>query len=168
MKGMIVLSHGLESGPSATKVTALAQVAEQFGWQHVRPDYRGIDAPREMRGIDQRIALTLESAGSHRRVVFAGSSMGAFSSGLASLERSCDGLFLLAVPMKVGDRAFAAASVPTTLVHGWEDEICAVAPVIDFARGRNDTLHLVPDRHRLAARVDYCAHAFAQFLRSLD
>lgn len=168
MKGMIVLSHGLESGPLATKVSALAQVADEFGWQHVRPDYRGIDAPRQMRGIDQRVAMALEAAGEHRRVVFAGSSMGAFTSGLASMQRACDGIFLLALPMQVGDREFAAASVPTTLVHGWDDEICPVNPVIEFARQRSATLHLVDDRHRLEAHVQYCNHAFAQFLRDLN
>lgn len=167
MKGMIVLSHGLESGPMATKVSALAQVAEEFGWQHVRPDYRGIDAPRQMRGIDQRIAMALEAAEGHSRVVFAGSSMGAFTSGLASMQRACEGLFLLALPMRVGERDFAAAAVPATLVHGWDDDICPVEPVIDFARGRDDTLHLVADGHRLEEHVQLCNHAFAHFLREL-
>ena len=167
MKGMIVLSHGLESGPMATKVSALAQVAEEFGWQHVRPDYRGIDAPRQMRGIDQRISMALKAADGHGRVVFAGSSMGAFTSGLTSMQRACEGLFLLALPMRVGERDFAAASVPTTLVHGWDDDICPVEPVIDFARGRGDTLHLVADGHRLEEHVHLCNHAFAHFLREL-
>ena len=38
--GHVILSHGLESGPEATKVSALAKVAEQLGWTHERPDYR--------------------------------------------------------------------------------------------------------------------------------
>ena len=44
MKGTIILSHGLESGPQATKVAALAAVANQLGWAELRPDFRDIDA----------------------------------------------------------------------------------------------------------------------------
>ena len=32
MKPFLILSHGLESGPDATKVTALAEAAEALGW----------------------------------------------------------------------------------------------------------------------------------------
>ena len=32
MRGHCILSHGFESGPDATKVTALATVAERRGW----------------------------------------------------------------------------------------------------------------------------------------
>ena len=32
MRGHCILSHGFESGPDATKVTALADVAERLGW----------------------------------------------------------------------------------------------------------------------------------------
>jgi hypothetical protein len=38
MKGTVILSHGLESGPNATKVSALARVADVLGWRSVRPD----------------------------------------------------------------------------------------------------------------------------------
>ena len=42
MKGTVILSHGLESGPQATKVSALAEVCAELGWDSVRPDYRSI------------------------------------------------------------------------------------------------------------------------------
>ena len=47
MKGHCILSHGFESGPDATKVTALAEAAERLGWSHERPDYTDLDAKRE-------------------------------------------------------------------------------------------------------------------------
>ena len=78
MKGTVVLSHGLESGPNATKVSALAEVAESLGWAAVRPDYLDIDARKDPRAIDARIARTLAHASAEGRVVFGGSSMGAF------------------------------------------------------------------------------------------
>ena len=170
MKGTIILSHGLESGPHATKVSALADVSAQLGWNSVRPDYREIDATRDLRAINARTALALASAPVDGRVVFAGSSMGALVSGLASLQRRCEALFLMALPVGIPGHplAFSAAAVPTTLVHGWRDELCPVDAAIAFARGRGDTLHLVDDDHRLGAHVDYCAEAFRQLLLALE
>lgn len=169
MKGTVILSHGLESGPLATKVTALAQVVTALGWVETRPDYRDLDARRDPCEIDARVARALDHAPRHGRIVFAGSSLGAFTSGLASLERVCAGLFLMALPIGIPGypRAFKAASVPTTLVHGWQDELCPVDAAIDFARERRSTLHLVGDDHRLGRHVEFCADVFRQFLAEL-
>jgi predicted alpha/beta-hydrolase family hydrolase len=169
MNGTVILSHGLESGPQATKVSALALVCDALGWASVRPDYRDLDATRDPLAIDARIARALEQAPREGRVVFAGSSMGAFISGFASVRRASAGLFLLALPTAIPGypHAFAAADVPTALVHGWHDEICPVDAAIDFARARGATLHLVRDDHRLGAHVDGCAMVFRDFLASL-
>ena len=170
MKGTIVLSHGLESGPDATKVTALARVADELGWASIRPDYRDLDATRDVAAITARAARAVESAPAEGRVIFAGSSMGAFISGFASMQRDCAALFLMALPVGIKGYAFdyKAATVPTVLVHGWRDDICPVNAVIEFARQRGDTLHLVDDDHRLGAHVDFCAETFRQLLRQLD
>jgi len=50
-RGHCILSHGFESGPDATKVTALAEVAERLGWTHERPDYTDLDALREVSSV---------------------------------------------------------------------------------------------------------------------
>ncbi len=169
MKRTVILSHGLESGPHATKVSALAEVAVELGWAEIRPDYRDLDALRDPREIDARVARALEHAPEDGEVVFAGSSMGAFTSGLASLQRSSVGLFLMALPVGIPgySRPFAAAALPTAMVHGWRDEICPVDAVIDFARDRQATLHLLDDDHRLGAHVRQCAELFRQFLVAL-
>ena len=170
MKGTVILSHGLESGPQATQVSALAEAAERLGWTSVRPDYRDLDATRDLRMIEVRTARALAESPAVGRVVFAGSSMGALVSGFASLQRRCEALFLMALPVGIPGYpvAFDAARVPTTLVHGWRDELCPVDAAIAFARGRGDTLHLVDDDHRLGAHVDYCAEAFRQLLLALE
>ena len=166
MKGTVILSHGLESGPEATKVSALANVCDALGWASVRPDYRAIDARRDPLAIGERIALALQHVPARGRVVFGGSSMGAFISGFASIQRACEGLFLLALPTAIPGypHAFAAADVPTTLVHGWSDDVCPVDAAIAFARARGDTITLVRDDHRLGAHVDFVAEQFRQFL----
>lgn len=170
MKGTIILSHGLESGPDATKVTALARVADELGWVSFRPDYRDLDASRDLQAITARTARAVAAAPASGRVIFAGSSMGAFISGFASMQRECAALFLMALPVGIKGYAFdyKAATVPTVLVHGWRDDLCPVNAVIEFARARGDTLHLVDDDHRLGAHVDYCAEAFRQLLLSLE
>jgi predicted alpha/beta-hydrolase family hydrolase len=169
MKGVVVLSHGLESGPHATKVSALAEVCAELGWDSVRPDYRDIDARRDPQAIDARIAHALAHAPADGRVVFAGSSMGAFISGFASIERTCAGVFLIALPTAIPGypRAFAVADVPMTLIHGWNDELCPVDAAIAFAQSRRAALHLVDDDHRLGAHVQYCADMFRHFLAAL-
>ena len=170
MKGTVILSHGLESGPQATKVTALARVAEELGWASLRPDYLDLDATHDPVQISRRIERALEHAPRKGRVVFGGSSMGAYTSGLASLKRDCDALFLIALPVAIEGypQVFDAARVPTVLVHGWRDELCPVDDAIAFARERGDTLHLVDDTHRLTANVEYCADAFRQLLIAIN
>jgi alpha/beta superfamily hydrolase len=169
MQGTVILSHGLESGPGATKVSALAAVADALGWRSVRPDFRAIDASRDPRAIDARITHLLDATPDSGRLVFAGSSMGAFVSGFASLERACEGLFLLALPVAIEGyaRTFDAAPVPTQMIHGWNDTLCPVEATTALARQRGDALNLVADDHRLGQHVEYCAQVFRRFLLSL-
>jgi len=166
MKPLLILSHGLESGPDATKVSALAAIAQPLGYRSVRPDYRDLDAARDVRRIDERIARLKQHVAADEPVILAGSSMGAFISALASVELNCIGLFLIALPTRISGyaRQFEAARVPTALVHGWDDELCPVNAVIEFARARGDTLTLVRDDHRLSAHVDFVARQFRDFL----
>jgi len=170
MKPFLILSHGLESGPDATKVSALAQIAAPLGFESVRPDYRDIDAHRDPARINERVARLKQHAPPHAPVILAGSSMGAFASALASLELpGCIGLFLIALPVEIPGytRAFDAAHVPTALVHGWDDELCPVDAAIDFARARGDAITLVRDDHRLSNHVDFVAEQFKLFLTGL-
>jgi pimeloyl-ACP methyl ester carboxylesterase len=166
MKPFLILSHGLESGPDATKVSALARIAEPLGFRSVRPDYRDLDATRDVKRIDDRIARLKQQAPPDSPVILAGSSMGAFTSAIASQDINCVGLFLIALPVAIPGYvgAFGARRVPTALVHGWDDELCPVNEAIAFARRRGDAMTLVKDDHRLTAHVDFIAGVFRQFL----
>ena len=117
MKPFLILSHGLESGPDATKVSALARVALPLGFDSARPDYRDLDAGRDVARIDDRIARLKQHAPKQRSVILAGSSMGAFISGYASLELDCVGLFLIALPVAIPGypRKFGAAPVESEM-----------------------------------------------------
>lgn len=174
-RGHCILSHGFESGPDATKVTALARVAESLGWTHERPDYTAFDAQRalgEHGDVPGRLAhlLGLARAASARGpVALAGSSLGAYVSGLASLQVPVAGLFLLAPPIRVGrPHPLDAAAVPTAIVHGWDDALIPAQHVIDWAHERRAALLLVDDGHRLERHVDAAAEAFGRLLARAD
>lgn len=174
MRGHCILSHGFESGPDATKVTALAEAAERAGWTHERPDYTDLDARREFSEVGdvparlQRLLELARTAAARGPLVLAGSSLGAYISGLASLQVPVAGLFLMAPPVRMGHaQPLAAAPVPTSILHGWHDELIPAAEVVEWARARSDRLLLVDDGHRLAGHVDASATEFATLLEAL-
>jgi alpha/beta superfamily hydrolase len=171
MSGHVIISHGLQSGPDASKAAALAKMAGQLGWTHERPDYRDLDVLGplgDVRGRILRLGARAHLA-TRRPLVLAGSSMGAFISGHVSREVAVAGLFLMAPPIALDaePRYLKAAMVPTRIVHGWEDELIPALDVVRWAQRRQDTLVLVPDSHRLAAHVDVCAEEFGRFLQML-
>ena len=174
MRGHCILSHGFESGPDATKVTALAEVAERHGWTHARPDYTDLDAKRAVSELGdvparlQRLLQLARGAADRGPVLLAGSSLGAWISARVSLEVPVAGLFLLAPPVRMDPAPpMDAAPVPISIVHGWHDELIDPAAVVAWARPRNARLLLVDDGHRLSAHVRDSAEAFDALLRSL-
>ena len=174
MKGHCILSHGFESGPDATKVTALADAAERLGWTHERPDYTDLDARREVTPLGDvpariaRLHALAQAALTRGPLVLAGSSLGAYISGQVSMVLPVAGLFLMAPPVVMqGAPPMPGAAVPTSIIHGWHDELIPASDVVDWARERNARLLLVDDSHRLSDHVAASAEAFAALLASL-
>jgi predicted alpha/beta-hydrolase family hydrolase len=169
MRGQIILSHGSDSSPDATKVSALAAQAEALGWRTQRPDYGSDDARGHSASVAPRIArlrATIEALDAPPLLV--GSSMGAFVSGLVSLDVPVAGLLLLATPSEIPGYARKfdlRPDVPTLLIHGWRDEVCPLAGVHAFAARRRLPLLVLDDDHRLGASMDAIA---AQFRLMLD
>lgn len=173
-RGHCILSHGFESGPDATKVTALAGAAQRLGWSCERPDYTDLDAMREVGELGdvparlQRLLGLVRAAAGRGPVVLAGSSLGAYISGLASLQVPVAGLFLMAPPIRMGSaQPLEAARVPTAIIHGWDDELIPAAHVVDWAHARRARLLLVDDNHRLSGHVQASADTFSQLLGAL-
>jgi alpha/beta superfamily hydrolase len=173
-RGHCILSHGFESGPDATKVTALAAAAERLGWSHERPDYTDLDEKHDVSELGdvpvrlQRLLSLARAAAARGPVVLAGSSLGAWISAQASLELPVAALFLMAPPVAMDPApALEAAAVPTSIVHGWDDELIPASQVVDWARARRARLLLVDDSHRLSGHVAASAEAFATLLAGL-
>ena len=174
MRGHCILSHGFESGPDATKVTALALVAEHYGWTCERPDFTDLDARREVSDLGdvaarvQRLLRIASEAAANGPIVLAGSSLGAWVSGHVSLHVPVAGLFLMAPPINLHEaHPFDAAGVPTSIIHGWDDELIPASDVIAWAQPRRAALLMVDDSHRLSAHVQASADAFAALLAKL-
>ncbi len=173
-RGRCLLSHGFESGPDATKVTALAEVAEGLGWRCERPDFTDLDARREFGPLGdvparlQRLLDLARAAAADGPVVLAGSSLGAYIAARVSLQVPTRALFLMVPPTRLGPLpALDAAAVPISVVHAWHDELIPAAEVIAWAQARSARLLLVDDGHRLADHVEASAQAFAALLASL-
>jgi len=172
MSGHCILSHGFESGPDATKVTALAEVAGQLGWTCERPDYTDLDARREVSDLGdvparlERLLAIASKAAARGPLVLAGSSLGAYVSGLASLQVPVAGLFLMAPPIRMDTaHPLQAAHVPISIVHGWDDELIGAPEVVEWASARRARLLLVDDSHRLSGHVRASAAAFSELLQ---
>lgn len=173
-RGHCILSHGFESGPDATKVTALGEAAERLGWSHERPDYTDLDAMRAVSELGdvparlQRLLSLARDRAARGPLVLAGSSLGAWISGAASLQVPVAGLFLMAPPIAMGEAPpLQAGDVLTSIVHGWDDELIPATQVIEWARSRRARLLLVDDGHRLSDHVEASAEAFAALLAAL-
>jgi alpha/beta superfamily hydrolase len=174
IRGHVILSHGFESGPEATKVTALAAVAEAAGWSQERPDYTDLDARRDIGELGDvgarlmRLRTLAEAAVKKAPLVLVGSSLGAYIAAQVSLQVPVHGLFLMAPPTAIGPLpALDAAQVPVSIVHGWDDALIPARNVVDWAQARRARLLLVDDDHHLARHVDAAAQAFAQLLAGL-
>lgn len=173
-RGHCILSHGFESGPEATKVGVLAEAAERLGWSHERPDYTDLDARRDVSPLGdvsarlRRLCALARARAERGPLVLAGSSLGAWISARASLDVPVVGLFLMAPPVAMDPAPpLAAARVPLTIVHGWDDELIPARSVIEWAEARKARLSLVADSHRLAGHVAFCGETFATLLRDL-
>lgn len=169
MNGHLVISHGLQSSPEATKATALAERGRALGWSVEIPDYRDLDATSQLGDVLGRITRLHEIARGRSPLVLAGSSMGAFISARVSMLLPVRGLFLMAPPVHLHgyDIHLEAAPVPTRVVHGWHDELIPALEVVRWTQARSNQLVLVDDSHRLANHVDFCADEFERFLQAL-
>ncbi|KGI77853.1 alpha/beta hydrolase [Oleiagrimonas soli] len=172
MRGHVILSHGTGSGPQATKVSVLADTAEALGYSTERPDYRDCDALGEAASVAPRVARLVERIhAAPQPPILVGSSMGAFVSGLASLQAPCRALFLMALPVGLpgAEPQFdMARDVPSMLIHGFADELCPADAALAFADRVGMPALLVADGHRLSDHVATIDHQFRLFLEHLS
>jgi pimeloyl-ACP methyl ester carboxylesterase len=163
----VVFSHGKESGPWGTKISAMAEVARAQGFEVESVDYRGLDDPQDR--VTRLLAYCRNLQG---RLVLVGSSMGAHVCTSASRLLRAEGLFLLApafyMPGFEPLTPQPPENVPVTLVHGWRDDVVPVENSVRWAREHRATLHVLESDHRLQDRIRDINVLFEHFLVRLD
>ena len=169
---IVVFSHGKESGPWGTKITALAEVARGLGWQVRSVDYRGIDPVEE-----RLLRLRAECSGLSAAPVLVGSSLGGWLSAAASTAigpaaGAARGLFLMAPAFDMPGLPplppqAPPAELPTVVVHGWRDEVVPVGHGLRYAQAQRALAHVVDDDHRLIASLPALCGWFRTFLLGL-
>jgi alpha-beta hydrolase superfamily lysophospholipase len=162
----ICFSHGQESGPWGTKISALADVARAAGWTVESLDYRGMDEPgaRVVKLVDYCRACG-------GPVALAGSSMGGFVAAAAAAELPARGLFLLAPAFYVPgyeQRVPPPPQCPVTIVHGWRDDVVPWEGSVRYAARSRARLALIDGDHRLTANLTELGGYFRMFLQELD
>jgi pimeloyl-ACP methyl ester carboxylesterase len=158
----VVFSHGKESGPWGSKISAMAQVVRELNLGVESVDYRGMDDP------GARVEKLLEVGGGLKGpLVLVGSSMGGHVAAAAATRLQAAGLFLLAPAFYMaGLESFTPQDVraPTVIVHGWHDDIVPVDNSIRWAREHRATLHLLDSGHRLDDQIDAICRLLRDFL----
>jgi alpha/beta superfamily hydrolase len=162
---MVVFSHGKESGPWGSKITAMAAVARDLGWGVESVDYRGLDDP------GARVSKLLDQAGKLAQPpVLVGSSMGGHVAAAAAGRLKARGLFLLAPAFYMaGYEQYTPQDVPcpAVIVHGWHDDIVPADNSIRWAREHDAALHLLDSDHRLEDQIDAICLLLRAFLTGL-
>jgi alpha/beta superfamily hydrolase len=160
-----VFSHGKETDPWGSKITAMAATVRELKLAVESVDYQGIEDPT------QRVHKLLE-AGSKMTgsMVLVGSSMGGHVSAAAARRLRARGLFLLAPAFYMpGFEAYTPQDIdcPTAIVHGWRDDIVPVENSIRWAREHKAALHILESDHRLQDQIETICMLLRDFLVAL-
>jgi len=165
-KRYVVFSHGQESGPWGTKITALAETARAEGYEVESVDYRGVETPGD------RVARLADFCKDlHGELVLVGSSLGAFVSVAAAPTLHARGVFLMAPALYVPGLPKLRTGMldcPATLVHGWHDTVVPYEDSVRFAKEYGAQLHLLASDHRLHDQLRFIKYLFEYFLIALD
>ncbi|MGO9038231.1 MAG: alpha/beta fold hydrolase [Steroidobacteraceae bacterium] len=162
----VIFSHGKESGPWGSKITAMAAVVRNLGHAADSVDYRGVDDPRAR--VEMLAAAASRVSGP---VVLVGSSMGGHVSAAAAARVRPLGLFLLAPAFYVpGFEAHTPQDVacPTAIVHGWLDSVVPVDNSMRWAREHKAALHVLDSDHRLEDQITAICALLRTFLAELQ
>jgi pimeloyl-ACP methyl ester carboxylesterase len=164
--GTVVFSHGKESGPWGSKITAMAAAVRDLRWEVESVDYRGLDDPR-----DRVLKLIDVGAPLKDRLLLVGSSMGGYVSAAAASKLGARGLFLLAPAFYMAgyeEHTPQDVACPTAIMHGWHDVIVPVENSIRWAREHQAALHLLNSDHRLEDQIEAICLLLRAFVTALD
>ena len=162
----VVFSHGKDSAPWGRKISALAEVARSEGYDTHSVDYRGLEQPRAR--VAKLVDFCKELSGD---LVLVGSSLGGFVAASSASLLHARGVFLMAPALYVEglpELRAGALDCPTTVVHGWRDDVVPYEHSVRFAHTYKAALHLLESDHRLHNQLRVVQYLFEYFLIALD
>ena len=166
MNKAVYFNHGRESGPWGDKITVLARVARERGYDVESLDYTGIMDPAE------RLRRLLASdAARPASLILVGSSLGGWVAAAASESLRPRGLFLLAPAFYLPDFPSAEPAPHAecvAVIHGWSDNAIPFSHSLRYAEKFKSNLHLVDSDHRLSSQLPLIAHIFSGFLDAME
>ena len=160
----VIFSHGKESGPWGSKITALAEAAITLD-APVRIEVESVDYTETM-DPDQRVELLRKSL-VRDDLILVGSSMGGYVSAVAAQQYPVTGLFLMAPALYMPSydvQEFADIRCPVTVIHGWCDAVIPYDNSVRFAREQKANLIIVDSDHGLASAQLALTRYFRSFL----
>ncbi len=161
----VYFSHGQESGPWGSKITAMSATVKKLCCRAESVDYKGMADQTER--VDKLIA---ECANTEEPLVLVGSSMGGHVATAAAGQVGAVGLFVLAPAFYMpGYESLTppAPDMPIVIVHGWNDDVVPVENSIRFAKECNASLHILDADHRLTANIDDINGLLTRFIADL-
>lgn len=162
----VVFSHGKESGPWGRKISSLAEVARSEGYEPHSVDYRGLEDARQR--IARLVDFCKELSGD---LVLVGSSLGGYVAVASASLLHARGVFLMAPALYVAglpELSDGVLDCPTTVVHGWRDDVVPFDHSVRFARSHHAALHLLESDHNLHSQIRVVQYLFEYFLIALD
>jgi len=164
----VFLSHGLESGPDSTKIQTMKAVAEKYpGVVAEAVDHRSSKDPTTR--LKQMQTAIKRSGADPQRTVLAGSSMGGWVCAQTSALTPVLGCFLLAPALALMGYPQSRPQICATfsqIIHGWEDHVVPVMPVLELAQQQGISALVLNDGHRLENSVQRITQEFERFLET--
>lgn len=160
----VIFSHGKESGPWGSKITALAKVTKTLN----APEEIEIESIDYTHTTDpgQRVEILRKSL-DRDDLILVGSSMGGYVSAVAAQHYPVKGLFLMAPAFYMPGydiQEFGKICCPITVIHGWCDDIIPYEHSVRFAREQRADLIIVDSDHGLASSHLALTQYFQLFL----
>ena len=161
----VVFSHGQESGPWGTKITAMVAALDELGCSSTSINYRGMPDPTAR-------VRKLIAAGKniHGPLLLIGSSMGGHVAVAAATELQPAGVFVLAPAFYMPgyeELTPPPPSCPLSIVHGWQDDVVPPQNSVRYAADCRATLHLLNGDHRLSANIQEINSLLCSFARAI-
>lgn len=162
---LIHFIHGKESGPWGSKITYLANLVREMGFDVESLDYSSTHDPHK------RITMLAEAHTQRATSYLVGSSMGGWVALSATAKISVKGIFLLAPALDIDGYPPYEVGIDGNaieIIHGWHDSLIPWQNAVNFSHKHKCSIHLVDDDHRLQNRLWQVGEYLAGFLKRME